>query len=213
MSIPKVFYPIYSTREIHLLSQGLDKLLPSGEGKEKGSYYRARNIYLLGIALWFAIWLVLIYAIMDQYLRLNMFAVRSYWWLFFFVSILGCAIGLSVNAKIWWAGRKFEDYNVEVNVIEFVERNVSPLITANSIVLSVTFLACITVTKKFPPTAFVVYEMLSMIFACLVLPLYWIPSDSVRDLVRLRHVKTVFFFYSVFFLFAALMVLALLTTG
>jgi len=150
---------------------------------------------------------------MDQYLQLNMFAIPSCWWMFFLISVVGCAIGLAVNAKIWWRERMFETYGTEVNVIEFVERNVSPLITANSMILSVTFLACITVAKRFPPTAFVVYEMLSTVFACLVLPLYWVPSDSVRDLVRLRHVKTLFFFYSVFFLFAGLMVLVLVTIG
>ena len=148
---------------------------------------------------------------MDQYLDLNMFYDAAFWWIFVLVPLLGCTIGLLINTKIWWDPRSFEDYKIEVDVIEFVERNVGPLITANSIVMSITFLVYAQLLGKFPPPPFIIYEIFSISFACLVLPLYWIPSDSPKDLVRLRHVKTLFFFYSVFLLFAALITLALCT--
>lgn len=171
--------------------------------------YSARYIYITGIFLWFSIWGVLVWGIMDQYLSLNMFHDAAFWWIFVLIPLLGCTFGLLINTKIWWKPRSFGDYKTEVSVIEFVERNVGPLITANSIVMSITFLAYARLMGEFPPTAFTIYEMFSISFACLVLPLYWIPSDSPKDLVRLRHVKTLFFFYSIYFLFAALITLAL----
>lgn len=177
--------------------------------KSHQNKYKARYVYLTGILLWLIIWAVLIYGIMDQHLDLNMFHDAGSWWIFVLVPLLGCTIGLLVNMKIWWEPRPFRDYETEVGVIEFVERNVGPLITANSIVMSITFLAYARLFEEFPPVAFAVYEILSISFACLVLPVYWIPSDSPKDLVKLRHVKTLFFFYSIFFLFAALITLAL----
>lgn len=173
----------------------------------------ARLTYLLGIGLWVIIWGVFIYGILDQHFGLNMFIDLTNWWVFALFSVVGCVVGLGVNVKIWWTERSFEDYKTEVDVIKFVERNVGPLITANSIVLSITFLAYAQLYERFPPTSFILYEILSLAFACLVLPLYWIPSDSPKDLVKLRHIKTVFFFYSVFFFFASLVALALCVTA
>lgn len=171
--------------------------------------YSARQVYLLGIIFWLLLWIVFIYGALNKYLQLNMFVRPDSWWIFALFSIIGCVIGLSFNLKMWWNPRSFACYETEVRVIEFVERNVGPLITANSIVLSITFLSYVQLLKSFPPISFIVYEILSLAFASLVLPLYWIPADHPKDLVKLRHIKTLFYFYSVFFFFAALIALVL----
>ena len=169
----------------------------------------ARLIYLVGIILWLIIWVVIIYGVMNQYLKIKMFIDSTNCWFLVMFSVVGCIIGLGINLKIWWTKRSFEDYKTESEIIVCVERNVGPLITANSLVLSITSLAYAEVLATFPPTSFIIYEILSLTFACFVLPLFWIPSDATKNLVRLRHIKTIFFFYGVFFFLAALITLGL----
>lgn len=169
-------------------------------GKRLGQY-RARHIYLVGTLIWIAIWLGVF--IPPFGVGVSMFASSQYWWLSL-IPFFMCIGGMLCNAKIWWEERSFGDYPTEVNIIEIVEGHVRPLVLAISVVLLIA-----TGLKVMPP-AFIWYEISALICACCgILPLYWIPCDMVEDLVRLRHWKTIPYFYSIFFFLAGL--LSLLT--
>lgn len=159
--------------------------------------YKARNIYLIGIVIWVIIWLVGIFGVgADVFIGFN------YWWLLF-IPFFACVFGLLVNAIIWWRDRSFGDYPTEVTIIEIVEGHVERLALAISIVL---FVAAM---MRVLYLSFILYEILAL--ACAfggVLPLYWIPCDTVKNLVKLRHIKTIPYFYSIFFFIAGLISLA-----
>jgi hypothetical protein len=77
-------------------------------------------------------------------------------------------------------------------MIGFVERNV------NAIILAITVIVMLALGMNIITLAFLWYELIALVFSCFVLPLIWIPPDSVKQLVELRHIKTVPYFYAVF---------------
>ena len=164
--------------------------------------YRARNIYIMGIVVWILFWSLGIFGICDYCLGIDMFVSTKYSWLFW-IPFIACIICLSLNAYIWRKPRSFANYETEVDIIEFVERNVGPLILAISLLL--TLAVGMKELVAVLPLAFFGYIALALVFACcFVLPLIWIPYDDVRGLVRLRHFKTVPYFYAIFFFLTAL---------
>jgi len=160
-------------------------------------HYKASSIYIFGIILWIAIWLFIVIPTFE-YGAIS-FITSKLGWVSLIPFIMGI-ISMLINAIIWRKKRCFGDYETEVIVIEIVEGHVRPLVLAISVVI------LIATNLNVMPPAFIGYTISALVCAfCGVLPLYWIPCDTVEALVKLRHLKTIPFFYAIFFFSAGLL--------
>lgn len=121
---------------------------------------------------------------------------------------VSCFVILIANALLWVAAPSYENYEVEVPVIQFVERNAAHVVTAitGSILIAVAISA---IKSQAPiPKEFILFQAAAFICAVVgVLPLYWIPSKKVHWLVILRHLKTVPFSYAIVLFLTGLVIL------
>lgn len=167
-------------------------------GRNKARIKNVGKIYWIGVALWLIMWLIILGLFKDTLVIVNPTSPIYSW--FFLVPIVSCLFYLVWNAQKWRYPRCYEDYKTEVDIILFVERNASILALSISMVILFTGTGIVGITV---PPAFIWYLFLALTFTiCGVLPLYWIPSDRVEDLVRLRNAKTVPFFYAISFFLA-----------
>jgi hypothetical protein len=111
-----------------------------------------------------------------------------------FLPILLCLIILGINWWIWREPCSYEKYAQEVKIIEFVERNAGWLILAITVVMIVLQPL---IRKKGIQGQVINYQLWALIFAILTLALIWVPSNRPDWLVRLRHIKTIFFSYAI----------------
>jgi len=156
--------------------------------------WRIRSIYSIGITAWVLAWinLAIIFGGPDLiYLKdlINWFYVVAF--------IIGL-LPLMSNLFHWWTKQEYQNYITEVKIIEFVERNANYLILA---LTAICFLSqAITTTKQIALSMeFILFISLSFIFLIgFVLPLIWAqPSNNnSKELVFLRHFKTVFYTYA-----------------
>ena len=159
------------------------------------------NIYSIGILFWLLIWGLIFHRVCNYY----------GWRLFYLAYLLPVIGGMFVlwrNYDIWQHAIEIEEYPREVCLIEFVERN------ANYVILGITalFIASELIfrDKVVDLTGFYSFQIFSLIFSIgFVLPLLWKPhkdGDS-SSLVILRHWKTVWYTYSIYFFLSATLAL------
>lgn len=169
-------------------------------------------IYILGIIGWCVLW-GLLYNFNNSY-NLNLFGSTKNWHWFLFPIILGF-FTLIINAYLS-RNHNYATYEIEVKIIEIVERNASWFLVGSSAIFTWASLAKTALDLSFAITPFVIYVALSIIFLCFVILLYWTPyqsngnnenSESAKNLGRLRHCKTVPFTYAVSFFSAALLII------
>ena len=122
----------------------------------------------------------------------------------FFAPLIICFLILFINLLIWWKPRSYKEYVQEVKIIEFVERNAGCLILA----ITVAIIAIqVFMGEKGILASVINYQLWALIFAILTLALIWIPSDRPDWLVRLRHIKTIFFSYAISLFIAGIIAL------
>ncbi len=171
----------------------------------KGKNYSGVPLYLAGTALWLYIWLFLVWV--ELHWRLNLFG-GSYWPVFV-LPVLYAVVTLLVNARLS-RNQTPAPYETEIEVIEFVERNSSWFLVGSSAVFAWAALAKDILHLTFPLKPFVIYITLSMMLLCIPILLYWVPYErKPRNLIRLRHWKTVPFTFAVSFFSAAVLTLLL----
>jgi len=153
-------------------------------------------IYFLGCCLWLAIWyFVGGYEFMSQNLL-------------FWFPFLSCLFILISIISFWRVAISYEKYEVELRLIETVEKHAAHMVTAISTVLIIAAAISAIKGQALLPKEFILFESMAFICAVVgVLPLYWIPSQNVHWLVMLRHLKTVPFTYSISLFLAGLLVL------
>lgn len=162
------------------------------------------KIYWGGLAFWLAAWLLIVVFFRDM---INVNPEHPVYSWFFLIPFGVCVFYLISNAWIWRKPRSYESYKTEVDIILFVERNASILALAISMLILFTGAGVVGIEA---PPAFIWYLFLALTFTiCGVLPLYWIPSKEVEDLVRLRHIKTVPLFYAISFFLAGFLSVAI----
>jgi hypothetical protein len=179
-----------------------------------------RLVYLCGLGFWIVMWAVILWWIfrgtgpqgLAKVLR-ELYSGKR--WLLSIPGFIGSLV-LGVNLCLWWRPKGFTTYKTEVRVIEFVERNSSwflvasgTLLTAASLFLTrptldmAAKLGELPVLAKQGLVAVVVFESVSLFWLFLVVSLYWVPPDP-KELVFLRHLKTLPFSYGVSFFAAAI---------
>ncbi len=137
-------------------------------------------IYLAGLVLW-----IIMFPAFYFY-RYHSQAYQLYHFWYFIPFGLGIFI-LCWNAWRWSSINLCGDYKTEVGIIEFAERNTSYLLIA------ISFISYFMGAKEY-------YFLLSLYFAVGgVLPLYWIPKNKVKNLMFLRHIKTIPYTYAICF--------------
>jgi hypothetical protein len=173
----------------------------------------AKHVYICGIIGWLLICILAI-SLGWANVGIELFNIKTLNLLYFLPFIFGF-IPLAWNLKIWWSDKQYTNYETEVEVIEFAERN------ANYIILAITAVCIlaqmITATKisiragksffELIPIEFIYYQGGAMLCAIIgVLPLIWMPpeNDNAKSLVWLRHLKTIFYTYSIFLLSAGI---------
>jgi hypothetical protein len=166
---------------------------PAGANRPYGATNVARvgragaSIYLGGLVLWGFIWYI------------SGFFADSCSDPFLLAAWVGGAFVLTANAGLVLTHPVVNrDYEVETNVIEFVERHAYYLIAAISCTIVAVTLYHSAVNFNVPTLSidFTVGALAADVGA--VFPLIWIPSDNNAGLAILRHIKTVPFTYSVF---------------
>jgi hypothetical protein len=166
-----------------------------------------KNIYLFGIMLWITTIMLLIS--LYQILFPNVSLVASLITksnIYYLIPIISCTITLLWNLS-WLAtkeGAAKDDYENEVKLVEFVERN------GYYIILSITaifiYLGILQIKHLSP--FFYLWMITSIaIQACGVLPLIWAPVNDHRRLAWLRHFKTVWYTFSIYIFFFGIIAL------
>ena len=173
-----------------------------GENNIESLLKLKRNIFLiysLGCGVWFIVWYFL-----DGYgLMSNTFLL---WFPF-----IACLIILIANMLLWKSIERNEDcenYDKELQKIQYVERNAAHMVTAITGVLIIA--AAISAMKGNTPIPKDVIMFESTAFICSVvgvLPKYWIPSKKSHWMVVLRHLKTVPFTYAISLFLSGLLTL------
>jgi len=180
----------------------------------------ARPVYLWGIVFWIVIWVVIFGGVGLGWFPEKFLLVYSpdNWFLSLRYLCIPMALGLAVlgiNLYLWRTPSQYGDYQTEVGVIAFVERNASWLLIAGGAFLTAS--AFFLIRPKEPPKlaseglqAILVFESLSLFFLLFVVMLYWTPYQQwPKNLVLLRHIKTIPFTYGVSFFTAAFIALLL----
>lgn len=146
-------------------------------------------IYLLGIILWVFVW----YLIDGFYLSGE---TKLLWFPF-----IACIFILITNLFLW---KNLEDvhdcdqYENELNKLQYVERNAAHLVTAITGLLLIAAAISDLKGNASIPKSSTMFESIAFICAVVgVLPKYWIPSKKSTWLIMLRHLKTLPYTYSV----------------
>ena len=125
------------------------------------------------------------------------------------------ATPLAINFLQFSPPTRFGDYKTEVEVIAFVERNASWFLIASGSFLAWSALffrgfgdIIPAADLQGPIFSFLIFEALAILFILPVLLLFWMPNnDPPRELVILRHIKTLPYTYAVGFFAAAVVAL------
>ena len=157
------------------------------------------SVYLLGIIGWCLTWFFV-----------DGFQYSSKIYLLWF-PFIACIVILVVNLLLWKDIDKVDDpdnYDKELQKIQYVERNAAHMVTSiTGVLLIATAISAIKSNSPIPSEA-ILFESLAFICAVVgVLPKYWIPSRKPYWLVILRHLKTVPFTYAISLFLGGLIIL------
>ena len=170
-------------------------------------------VHLTGLVLWAITWTVIFAGVGLGWFSHTVLISSQDKWYFLAAAFLG-SIPFVSNMILWVRPGGYANYQIEVTVIEFVERNASWFLIASAIALgggSFFF-------RNFPEgidetpymTSFVIFISLSLLSLLPVVQVYWIPyEDDPKHLVWLRHLKTVPFAFGAGFFAAAAVALLL----
>ena len=160
--------------------------MKNGEGKKDkiiGSFYW---VYKSGAVLW-----LIMFPLFYIY-RYHQSGYQTYHLWYLIPYILGIGV-LGWNAWRWKNEKEnlCGDYDTEVGIIEFAERNTSYLLIA------ISFISYLTSGQAGVKEYFFLISLFLAVGG--VLPLYWIPKNKVENLMLLRHLKTIPYTYSICF--------------
>lgn len=157
--------------------------------------YVALFIYLSGMALWFYLW----------HKMVGYKLTKEKMWLY--IAFIGPIINFMTNI-ILACYTKIPDYETELNIYLYVERNAT---TIAGLALAISIFVVLKIKDTQLNTSPSMKTFLFLIFWAFLyavagcLPLYWIPPIK-GALTVLRHVKTVPYTYSLFTLAGAIII-------
>lgn len=151
-------------------------------------------VYLLAIPTWLALWHFLV----------------GYNWLarcrLLFLSLLGCCLVLGINVALV-AIPIVPDYSTELNLYAYVEQNAKTIAgfgLAIAVFVLMKFDKELGAMEQEAARKFLSLIFWSFLFAVMgCLPLYWVPPVD-GWLTTLRHLKTIPYTYSLFFMASAI---------
>ncbi len=188
--------------------------------------WKAWHLHLIGLICWAAAWATIFFGVSRGWFPDEILINAHDKWFFLIPAGIGAFVFVA-NIFLSLSSGRFTNYQTEVQVIEFVERNASWFLVASGTFLGggsfyFNFLhradgalpASRSLGESAPfVSAFILFISLSVFCLLPVVSLYWVPyQESPYKLVILRHLKTIPFAFGLGF-FAAAMLALLLSIG
>jgi len=166
-----------------------------------------KNVYIFGIMIWITAFMVFISLYRTLFPKVDLFAsLLGKSNIYYLIPAIACIITLWWNLRLLATkeGQGKGDYEGEVKLVEFVERNGYFIILAITAIFLFLGTDVVRNIRRFHLSPFFYLWMLSSIAiqACGVLPLVWAPVNDAKRLAWIRHFKTVWYTISIYiFLF------------